>query len=67
MEVKEEHIQTAYEAARCRRYRGVDHETLCNEMFLAHELEQDQVDDVINEMLDRGIIYEPLLGHYKVV
>ena len=66
MEVKEEHMRTALEAARCRRYKGVDHETLCNEMFLAHDLEQDDVDDVINELLDRGLLYEPLLGIYKV-
>ena len=59
-------VVAAYEAIRCRSLKGLDHKTLVDEMFLSHDLDNDQVDDLINEMLDRGLIYEPLLGIYKI-
>jgi len=41
--------------------RAVTHQTL-----LAH-LQNRYLDPVLNELLDEGEIYEPLLGHYKPV
>ena len=60
-----EPLATLVECIRVRSYEGLDHQTLIDEMFLAHDLSQDKVDDLINEALDQGHIYEPILGHYK--
>ena len=61
-----ERMKSLVEAVRCRNLQGVDYQTLLDEMHLSHDLTEDQVCDLVNEALDRGYIYEPLLGVFKV-
>ena len=59
-------MKSLVEAIRLRSVKGLDYQTLLDEMHLAHDLTEDQVSDLVNEAIDQGYIYEPILGVFKV-